>query len=125
MQPSAPCQLFGPTDVRALTYFLRAAQSMYPRRARRTCVFGSRARWQANEGSDLDACIVVDGLQTSERHQLQALAGDVLTEFDVDLGVLALSAEHWMELQSAGRRIAQEIQRDGIPVETIVAGPWS
>ncbi len=41
---------------------------------------------------------------------------DQLTEHDVLLSALALSTAHWTQLGARERRIARELERDGIPL---------
>jgi len=79
-------------------------------------LFGSRARGAGTEDSDLDVLVVVDGLTGAEAREIAARAGDVLTRHDVLLSPLALSRERYERLRAHERRLAREIERDGIPL---------
>lgn len=77
-------------------------------------LFGSRARGEGNANSDLDLLVAVSGLTSGERREIGQMSGDALTHWDVLLSPLAMSSEHFAELRAGERRIAHEIDRDGI-----------
>ena len=79
-------------------------------------LFGSRARGEGSEDSDLDVLVVVDGLSGAEAREIAWCAGDVLTRHDVLLSPLVLSRAHYERLRARELRIAREIERDGIPL---------
>ncbi len=85
-------------------------------RVRDVRLFGSYARGEAHEDSDVDVLVVVDGLTNAEAREIGYHTGDLLTEYDVIVSALALSREHYDELVSRERAIVQEIQRDGVPL---------
>lgn len=77
-------------------------------------LFGSRARGEGNEDSDLDVLIVVDDLTGAEARALGHDSGDSLTKFDVIVVPFALSTARWLELCVRERLITREIARDGV-----------
>lgn len=77
-------------------------------------LFGSRARGEGDEDSDLDVLAVVDGLTTAERQEVFDRIGDALTEHDVLLGGMTISAAHWQDMHARELRIVDEIDRDGV-----------
>ncbi len=79
-------------------------------------LFGSHARGQATEDSDVDVLAVVDGLTLADARTVDAIVGDILTEQDVVLSPLVLSAARFDELRARERRLVAEIERDGVPV---------
>ena len=85
-------------------------------RVREVILFGSRARGDGHEESDLDVAIVVDDLTGSEARELGYFAGDMLTAHNVVLSPFALSTEHMARLRSRERAIALEIAHDGVPL---------
>jgi predicted nucleotidyltransferase len=85
-------------------------------RVRELALFGSRARGDGDEDSDVDVLVVVDGLTGAERREIGQQSGDAVTNHDVIVAPFAVSAEHWNELVSRERAIAQEIERDRVPL---------
>lgn len=79
-------------------------------------LFGSRARGEAREDSDIDVLVVVAGLTSAEAREIAFMCGDVLTEDGVVVSAFALSQARFQELVDRQRRIALEIARDGVPL---------
>jgi predicted nucleotidyltransferase len=79
-------------------------------------MFGSRARGEGNEDSDVDVLVVVDDLTGSEARAVAQDAGDALTEHDVIVSPFVVSTEHIERLRSRERTIAIEIARDMVPL---------
>ncbi len=85
-------------------------------RLRELALFGSKARGEAHEDSDVDVLVVVDGLTSSEVREIGQLGGDLLTQHDVLIAPFAVSAERMAQLRARDRRIAHEIDRDAVPL---------
>ena len=79
-------------------------------------LFGSRARGDGAEDSDLDVLVVVDGLTTAEAGEIADQAGDQLTRYAVLQAPFTVSAERMAHLRRRERRIAREIDSDGLPL---------
>ncbi|HVW28961.1 MAG TPA: nucleotidyltransferase domain-containing protein [Polyangiaceae bacterium] len=100
----------------ALARFASLVRSRLGGRVRRITLFGSYARGEANEESDLDVLIVVDDLSSAEGREIAHLAGDVLTEFGLLISAFTQSTESWRSLRDRERRIARDIEREGVPL---------
>lgn len=85
-------------------------------RLRELALFGSRARGEGHEHSDLDVLIVVDDLTWREGRDFAEACGRYLTEYDVLASPFIVSAAYMTQLRSRERLIAEEIARDGIPL---------
>ena len=79
-------------------------------------LFGSLARGERHDGSDVDVLVVVEGLTSAERREVGAYSGDLMTRHDVLVAPFAVSAERWAELRARERLIALEIERDRVPL---------
>jgi predicted nucleotidyltransferase len=79
-------------------------------------LFGSRARGEGHEESDLDVLVVVDGLTWREEREIAQHRGDLLTQHGVWVAPFAVSRERFEQLRRRERRIVSEIDRDGVPV---------
>jgi hypothetical protein len=93
-------------------------------RLRELTLFGSRARGEGDEDSDLDVAVVVDGLTSAEGREIAWFCGDLLTEHGVIVSMFAVSVERMQELRRRDRLIAQEIARDGVPVAVLSREGW-
>jgi len=79
-------------------------------------LFGSRARGEGDEESDLDVLVVVDELTGDERREVFYFAGDLLTRHAVRVSPFPVSRAHLDELRVRERRIVGEIDRDHVPL---------
>jgi len=77
-------------------------------------LFGSKARGDFDDNSDLDLAIIVNGLD----HPLKLAIFDVIADAELEhlktLSALVLSSEDFQRLKSRERRIALDIEREGI-----------
>ena len=79
-------------------------------------LFGSYARDEARADSDVDVLVVVTGLTRAERQEVLDLAWDAYAETLVHVSPLVLSDAEWAMLRSREYLIAQDIEREGIPL---------
>ncbi len=100
----------------ALREFCDAVRALFGPRIRELALFGSRARGEGNDESDLDVLVVIDGLTSAEGRSVAYLAGDVLTHHDALLSPFAVSTVHMTHLRDRERLIAREIARDALPL---------
>jgi predicted nucleotidyltransferase len=102
------------TERAALGAFLRWLRERFGSRVSEVRLFGSRARGERNPDSDVDVLVAISGLTSAERREIGQISGDAITDWDVLLSPLALSTEQLAELRARERRIAREIDHDGI-----------
>jgi predicted nucleotidyltransferase len=82
------------SDKHAALEFKRRAAALVP--ILQCCVFGSRARGDATDGSDLDIFLVVDHLDAGLREKISEVAWEVGFENDVVLSTfLSLRPSSW------------------------------
>ncbi len=83
-----------PATANALDELCTGLRARFGGRVERLALFGSRARGEANEDSDVDVLVVIEGLTSGEGREVDALVGDLLTRHDVLLSPLLISSEH-------------------------------
>lgn len=91
-------------------------QERFGIRFREFVLFGSRARGQADEDSDTDLLVVVDGLTEDERREVFDLAWQAGAQGEdyVCLAPLPYATAQVAELRSRERLLMREIARDGV-----------
>lgn len=110
-----------PEVAAALESFRQLVRLRFGERLRELTVFGSRARGDAREDSDVDLLVVVDGLSESERGEVFDLAwhAAMAGEEYVVLAPIPYSSERAAELRRLQRRLMREIDSQGIPLERV------
>jgi predicted nucleotidyltransferase len=98
----------------ALDQLVRWVRERFGARVHELQLFGSRARGQGDEDSDLDVLVVIEDVISTEARDVAHFCGDLLTEHDVIVAPLVLSTARFAELRQRERLIAREIERDGV-----------
>jgi len=101
---------------------IRAALSSYrdrleralPGRVHRVVLFGSHARGEATEDSDVDVLVVLDRATHAERARAIDEGGMLGLELLLPVAPLVLTQAEWDELVARERLLVAEITRDGI-----------
>jgi predicted nucleotidyltransferase len=103
--------------VEALERFRRDLRERFGARLELVRLFGSHARGDAWEESDVDVLVLIDGVTQEERDEVIALAwraGDIAPDSWLVLSPLVRTPGQFEELRRAERRIARDIDREGI-----------
>jgi len=103
---------------------LRAALELYRQRLvgrfgdrlRQVVLFGSWARGQATEDSDIDVLVVVDGLTPAEQWDAGGEVAPVILATGLPLAGLLMSTERLQLLRDGERALARTIDAEGIPL---------
>ncbi len=82
----------------------------------RLILYGSRARGTYTEESDIDIAIIVQGLTRELKDQILNIVADIEMKHLTPLSTLIFSEEDFEFLRKRERRIALDIEREGIPV---------
>jgi predicted nucleotidyltransferase len=100
----------------AVGRFHDALREGFGQRLREFVLFGSHARGDAHEDSDVDMLVVVDSLSEDERKVVFDLAYDAGATGDelIVLSPLPYATSQAEELRRRERRLMLEIDRDGV-----------
>lgn len=79
-------------------------------------LFGSRARGDFDEDSDIDIALIVRELSPKLKDKILDNVAEFELRHDVVLSVIILSEEDFNHLKERERRIALDIEREGIPL---------
>lgn len=80
----------------------------------RLVLYGSQARGDYDSGSDLDVAIIVPSLTRELKNRILATVADLEIERLAPLSALVLSEEDFESLKKKERRLALDIEREGI-----------
>lgn len=79
-------------------------------------LFGSRARGEGHEESDLDAAVLVKEEYGELRRNIIDIATEIYQESDINISPLVMSKKRFEWLKSIERGIALDIAKDGIRI---------
>jgi len=88
----------------------------YRDRIERLVLYGSRARGDYDAGSDIDVAIIVKDLDRETKLDILDVVADLELKHLVPLSTLVLSSEAYTDLLHRERRIALDIEDEGIPL---------
>lgn len=77
-------------------------------------LFGSMARGDYNDESDMDVAVIVHGLTPKLKGQILDEVAELELEHHIPLSVLVFSEEEFNHLKKRERRIALDIEREGV-----------
>ncbi|MDH7514070.1 MAG: nucleotidyltransferase domain-containing protein [Clostridiales bacterium] len=80
----------------------------------RMVLFGSLARGDYNDESDMDVAIIIRGLTRELKHQILDKVAEVELNHLTPVSVLILSEDEFNRLKKRERRIALDIEREGV-----------
>lgn len=104
------------SETAAIREFIARARDLLGADLRSARLFGSRARGEGHEESDLDIALLVSPEGRARRHALYDLAFDVGLAHGVELAPLVLEERRFQELKDRERLIARDIEIEGIPL---------
>jgi predicted nucleotidyltransferase len=79
-------------------------------------VFGSRARGDFDAESDTDIAIIARELSRELKYQILDTVAEIELKFLIPLSVIVFSENEFEQLKKRERRIALDIEREGIPL---------
>ncbi|MEW6680482.1 MAG: nucleotidyltransferase domain-containing protein [bacterium] len=83
----------------------------------RLLLYGSKARGDyGNNESDIDIAIIIRGLTRELKNQILDLVADIEIEYLTPLSTIVFSEEDFELLKKRERRIALDIEKEGIPL---------
>lgn len=111
---AAAAPWLSPTESAALTRFADQVRARYRDRVKRTVLFGSRARGEGHEESDLDVAVILTGADQPDRRALIDLSTDIFLETDIRISPVVLSQDEFDTLLRLRRGVALAIRDEGI-----------
>ena len=94
----------------------RSLESLLSPQAFKMTLFGSRARGDYLDESDVDVAILVRGLTREIKNRILDRVAEMELAYLLPIAALVLSEEEFDHLKKRERRIAVDIDREGIPL---------
>ncbi len=99
-----------------LDAYRRALDDRHPGVVLRLLVYGSKARGDAREDSDLDMLLVVRNDAGGLKWSLREIGYDLAVFSDVVPSILAYTEEEWESRRTSGFPFQQAVERDAVSV---------
>lgn len=103
-----------PQIINALGAYVRALRARFGDRLADVLLFGSQARGDAGDASDVDVMVILDHPVEDELGEARGLAFDIWLAFQVLLSVRVFSRQSWQALGAMRSLFYRNIVRDGI-----------
>lgn len=86
-------------------------------------LFGSKARGDFHDDSDLDLLIVLRQLDPERRGVIRRLGARASLDYDTLINTHLYEKERWDVLVQVGDALWREIERDGVSLHDLIAEP--
>ncbi|MEW5961558.1 MAG: nucleotidyltransferase domain-containing protein [Chloroflexota bacterium] len=101
-------------EQRIAAAFINKLRAKFDRQLVSVILFGSRARGEADSGSDMDLLVVMTDVNFETRQAVRYLAVEVWLDYGVYLSTRVWDQDHWRKLAALQTSLYQNICRDGI-----------
>lgn len=101
----------------AVQQFLLRIRDAYGNKIERAALFGSKARGDWSDYSDIDILLIVTDADWKFHKAIIGIGSDVSLEYDLLLDVHIMSASHWQYLKDIQAGYYQNIKQDSVPLE--------
>ncbi len=101
-------------ESQALSHLRKELQKSLSSHSFKMLLFGSKARGDADMQSDIDVAIIIEGMNRSMKNIILDIVTDIKIEHSLPISALVLSSEEFEHLRLRERRIANDIEQEGI-----------
>jgi predicted nucleotidyltransferase len=99
---------------KALRTFVKRLQQSFPNKIRQVSLFGSKARGDSDDDSDVDVLIIVNQKDLALRRDIIDICSDLSLEYDVLLSPRVIPDERWQAIRNF--RFYKNVVRDALPI---------
>lgn len=103
-------------EKRALKELKKSLNGFLDKRLVRFLLYGSRARGDYDSRSDIDVAIIVRGLTGGLKNRILDMVAEIELKYLIPISTIVLSEEEFERLKKLERRIALDIEKEGIPL---------
>lgn len=101
-------------EKKAVQEFLANVRQSYGERIRHAALFGSKARGDDTNYSDVDILLILTDDKWGFRQAFSTLVSDIALKYDVLLDVRAISEARWQYMAEIQAGLYQNISRDAV-----------
>lgn len=105
------------SDQRALEEFVEYLQKSIPDRVETIALFGSKARGDSQQDSDIDVLVILSEEDRELRREILKQAARFSLEYDVLLSPRIIGAERWEKMR--GFSLYQNVQQEATGLELV------
>jgi predicted nucleotidyltransferase len=102
------------TEQKALRAYVNTLGGWFGPRLVEVLLFGSKARNEAHEGSDVDVAVILHEPSAEDLSEVRGLAFDIWLAYGVFLSVRAMSQQGWEALGDVQSLFYRSLKRDGV-----------
>jgi predicted nucleotidyltransferase len=106
---------------RMIVEFVRGLRDRLDGQVRAVILFGSRARGEAEPGSDMDVVVVINDVDLAISKWVRHLAVEVWLSHGIFVSTRVWSQAHWRRLEELQTLLYQNIRRDGIDLLSLTS----
>lgn len=101
---------------KALDFFVEEMKEKHGDKVRKIILYGSYARGEASEESDLDVLIIWDGKPVNGRKYASGLAAEVMVDYGLLISPKVISQKKYEDMKKSGFPFVENIKREGIKI---------
>ncbi|GAB4456886.1 MAG: nucleotidyltransferase domain-containing protein [Anaerolineales bacterium] len=101
---------------KAVREFIARLRAVYGDKIQRAALFGSKARNDWTQFSDIDILLIVAESNRELRESIIRIAADIELEYDLLLDVRIIPAERWQYYADIKAGLYKNIIRDAVPI---------
>ncbi len=105
-----------PNDRIAVAEYIEHIRRRFPDRVFAVLLFGSKARGDADDESDIDLLVLVDVEDNDFRSELWDIASDVSLEYNVVVSPQVFGQANWDETRRIRMPLYREIEKYSVPL---------
>lgn len=103
-----------PDEKQALKEFHQRLRTHFKKRLKDCRLFGSKARGDDSGESDLDVLVLIEKMSYKDKRWAITCGADISLEYLVEVSPLCMNPKKFEELRQRERRLALDIEREGI-----------
>lgn len=105
-----------PKEWLAIQGLLERLQQSYGSQIRQALLFGSKARGEAQQDSDIDILLLVENENWALKDAITDVAAEVNLEYDLQIDARVIGLQRWQHLAETQAGLYRTIIRDAIPL---------
>lgn len=103
-------------EIETIKEFKKYLQKHFPENSWKLFLFGSKARGDYSRHSDTDVALILNGMTREIKKNLIDKICDFEIKHDAFISLLTFSKEEFDRLKKREKRIALDIEKEGIPL---------